>query len=138
MKKVVYALSTLEGMFEELFVLNLYQIVFDSGETEHGTNVCVYNDKDGNEKYFYYIDKTIIDQEYKIILHIFKSMITKDIELAIKSVMDKIRLVYPDVSEEVVINTTATFIKYPKHLIELDEIIEARNTLSKNIYLGHK
>lgn len=65
-------------------------------------------------------------------------MITKDIELAIKSVMDKIRLVYPDVSEEVVINTTATFIKYPKHLIELDEIIEARNTLSKNIYLGHK
>lgn len=61
MKKVVYALSTLEGMFEELFVLNLYQIVFDSGETEHGTNVCVYNDKDGNEKYFYYIDKTIID-----------------------------------------------------------------------------
>lgn len=48
-------------MFEELFVLNLYQIVFDSGENEHGINICVYNDKDGKEKYFYYIDKTIID-----------------------------------------------------------------------------
>ena len=61
MKKVVYALSTLEGMFEELFVLNLYQIVFDSGETEHGTSICVYNDKDEKEKDFYYIDKTSID-----------------------------------------------------------------------------
>ncbi len=56
--KVVYAMCTKDGSFEELVLLNNNQIIDDSEEDEwDGTNICKFRDEQGKEDMFYYIDK---------------------------------------------------------------------------------
>jgi len=57
MTKLVYASSTEDGMFEELVVLEKWQIIDDSCENEDGVKICFYL-VGGEETVMYYIDVT--------------------------------------------------------------------------------